>query len=273
MTRPASAQTDLASREDEFFIGWNPIPPRNRRFLRPVVVALLLMVVIIAGSLSFFQHSPGAGEWDTDNNRTYDGIVSADPYPMLHVAGEKSGEKSRAYLLVEEGKFGAAQRVDRFLLDNPAGCGVRVTGTVLHRDSRWMIELVEGDHGMRPLSEKEQRQVPTLVSPEPQVLAERTTLEGEIIDSKCYLGAMKPGGGKTHKACASLCISGGIPPMLVTRDANRQETFYLLTSFDGGPVNTMVLPFVGDAVEVTGRIVQRGNLLLLQIEFGDIHRR
>ncbi len=79
----------------------------------------------------------------------------------------------------------------------------------------------------------------------PQVLAEHVTLKGEIIDPKCYLGAMKPGGGKTHKACAMLCISGGVPPMLVTRDANKQETFYLLTTDQGGVANELVLPFVG----------------------------
>ena len=43
------------------------------------------------------------------------------------------------------------------------------------------------------------------------------TLRGEIVDSKCYLGAMKPGDQKTHKACATLCIRGGIPPVLVER--------------------------------------------------------
>jgi hypothetical protein len=30
-------------------------------------------------------------------------------------------------------------------------------------------------------------------------------LTGEIVDSKCFLGVMVPGSGKTHKECASLC--------------------------------------------------------------------
>src|SRR6185295_631154 len=34
-------------------------------------------------------------------------------------------------------------------------------------------------------------------------------LEGEIVDSKCWLGAMRPGEGHLHKSCASLCIRGG----------------------------------------------------------------
>jgi hypothetical protein len=82
--------------------------------------------------------------------------------------------------------------------------------------------------------------------PEPKVVKEHITLKGEIIDPKCYLGAMKPGGGKTHKA-RHACISGGVPPMLVTRDASKQETFYLLTTAEGGLAGELVLPFVGDS--------------------------
>ena len=95
---------------------------------------------------------------------------------------------------------------------------------------------------------------------------------------------MKPGGGKTHKACAALCISGGIPPMFVTRDGNGQETFYLLTTAastrahepsmaDRGPANRLVLPFVGEAVEVEGRLERHGDLRALAIQPGGIRRR
>jgi hypothetical protein len=100
----------------------------------------------------------------------------------------------------------------------------------------------------------------------------RVTLQGEVIDPKCYLGAMRPGGGKTHKACAILCISGGIPPMLVTRDAENRETFYLLTTCDGAAANDSVLPFVGDLVEVQGNLLSTGDLLVLQLSPGGIRR-
>ena len=47
------------------------------------------------------------------------------------------------------------------------------------------------------------------------------TVSGEIVDSKCFLGVMVPGAGKTHKECASLCLRGGIPPAPVRAGSSR----------------------------------------------------
>ena len=41
-------------------------------------------------------------------------------------------------------------------------------------------------------------------------------LTGEICDGKCALGVMRPGTGLAHKACANVCVAGGVPPVLVT---------------------------------------------------------
>ena len=155
---------------------------------------------------------------------------------------------------------------------NAGGQAVRVTGTLLHRGGRWMLELADGDKGMRRLTDEEAGQLPALGWPSAEMIDSHATLQGEIIDPKCYLGAMKPGGGKTHKACAMLCISGGVPPMLVTRDADKQETYYLLTSADGGPANELVLPFVGDPITVSGRLERRGDLLTLHLAPNGIRR-
>jgi hypothetical protein len=135
-----------------------------------------------------------------------------------------------------------------------------------------MLELAPGDDGMRPLADVAERKPPP-AWPEMQVLADQTTRHGEIIDPKCYLGAMKPGGAKTHKGCAMLCISGGVPPMLVTRDAAGEETFILLTTADVAPANDLVLPFVGDRVAVTGRLERHGDLLFLRTAADGISRR
>jgi hypothetical protein len=99
------------------------------------------------------------------------------------------------------------------------------------------------------------------------------TLAGEIIDSKCYLGAMKPGGRKTHKGCAILCLSGGVPPMLVTRAGGSREQFYLLVGPDGGPIAHDVLDFVGDPVELTGAVERQGDLQVLRVAPNGIRRR
>jgi len=274
MTHSAQPPAEApAPDQDAFFVGWLPTPRKYARFLRPLVAVLLVTAAGTAVTLAFLQRNPGRGQWDTDEVRTFDGIASTRPYAMVRVPGEEPGDPPRTMLLVEDGKFGALPRVEGLVHGRAAGVAVRVTGTILHRDGRWMLELAEGEKGMRRLTAEEEAKLPPLGWPAPEVLAERVTLKGEIIDPKCYLGAMKPGGGKTHKACAMLCISGGVPPMLVTRDAANNETFYLLVTEAGGVANERVLDVVGDPVEVSCRLERHGDLLLLQVAADGVRRR
>lgn len=227
---------------DEFFVGWLPTPSLYARFLRPVVVLVLLLGLTAGILFALQQRSPGTGLWEDEAPRTFEGIVSAEPYALLRTP-------ERTILLVEEGKFGAVERVRPF-----DGQAVRVKGTLLHREGRWMVELSD-------LERLGPSRLPLRVLP-----LGRTTLRGEIIDPKCYLGAMKPGNGKTHKACACLCIRGGIPPMLLSRDANGNERFHLLMTSDRQPMNDDVLPYVGEPVEVTGEEECDGDLNMLRVE-------
>jgi hypothetical protein len=90
------------------------------------------------------------------------------------------------------------------------------------------------------------------------------TFRGEIVDSKCYLGVMKPGEGKTHRSCASLCLRGGIPPALrVEGDARTEPGLLLLVDADGHPLGPRVLPWVAQPVEITGQVTRYGDLWLL----------
>jgi hypothetical protein len=274
MSQSAQSPRDSQALDgDAFFIGWEPTPKRYARFLYPIVVALLLMTGGVAATVAYRQHDPGTGHWDTDNVRTFDGIVFTRPYAMIRVPGDKPVDPPRTMLLVEDGKVGALSRVEAFVQGKADGVAVRVAGTILHRDGRRMLELAEGEKGMRRLTKAEEVMLPPLGWPAPEVLGEHVSIKGEIIDSKCYLGAMKPGGGKTHKACAMLCISGGVPPMLVSRDSARNETFYLLATEEGGVANERVLDFVGDPVEVSGRLERHGDLLLLRVQANGVRRR
>ena len=99
------------------------------------------------------------------------------------------------------------------------------------------------------------------------------TLRGEIVDSKCYAGRMRPGVGHGHRACAQLCILGGIPPVLVTVGADGHETHYVLASTQGERVNEAVAPFAAEPVEVRGRLERRGDLQVLHIDPTEIRRR
>jgi hypothetical protein len=265
MNRPNAAP--LSNKPDEFFVGWLSVPPDYVRFLRPLVATLLLLSAATALLVGLLQQSPGPAEWNMEEQVTFAGVAYVTPYAMIRVASESQSEPVRTIFLVEEGKFGAAERVRPF-----DGQPVRVTGTLLHRDERWMLEMLPGDAGIRHFvdlpADVQRRLTQVERNPLGQVM-----VRGEIIDSKCYLGAMKPGGGKTHKACAALCLSGGIPPMFVTRDQARRETFYLMTAADGGPIEKEVIDFVGDPVELTGMLEQQGDLQVLKVASTNIRRR
>jgi hypothetical protein len=114
-------------------------------------------------------------------------------------------------------------------------------------------------------------------APPPAVEHESVILRGEIIDPKCFLGAMKPGDGKTHKACATLCLEGGIPPMFVERTGASSIRYHLLVGPDGtaltGEALAAILPFVADDVVLSGTRYRRGDLDFLEIQPGAVRRR
>ena len=89
-------------------------------------------------------------------------------------------------------------------------------------------------------------------------------LQGEIVDSKCYLGVMNPGSGKVHRDCAARCISGGIPAALLVRDAAGRATTVLLANDEGTPMGRSILDYVAEPVVVSGRLSRIGGRLTLR---------
>jgi hypothetical protein len=256
-------------RDEEFFVGYLPMPPTRVVFLRFVIPALLMLAVFVAAALARLHGDPGDGTWDSGVVRSFEGVVIARPYPMLHASGVAESAPTETLLLVEVGKFGGGQRAAAF-----DGRRVVVSGWPLERGGRRMIELEPGAAAIRAVNGPASTAASADGAARPvETRLGHVTLRGEIVDSKCYLGAMKPGDGKTHKECATLCIAGGIPPMFVTRDAGGRTTYYLLTSPDGGPLSAAAHPFIADPVEVTGELVRVADLLELRVAAEQIRRR
>jgi hypothetical protein len=92
------------------------------------------------------------------------------------------------------------------------------------------------------------------------------TLTGEIVDSKCFLGVMTPGDGRTHSACASLCLRGGIPPALLVRDRVGRPALYLLEDATGASVSAAAAGVAGEPVTVRGVIGRRGSWQTLRTD-------
>ena len=91
-------------------------------------------------------------------------------------------------------------------------------------------------------------------------------LKGQIVDSKCYLGQMQPGSGKTHRSCATLCIRGGLPPLFITKlpKLGLERLYLVLITTKGEPVNQQILDMVAEPVEITGKIIQKDNLYFFE---------
>ncbi len=143
------------------------------------------------------------------------------------------------------------------------GVGVRLRGTLIERSGRRLIEVASAadaierapEHTRNTSTIDTQDETPRPVS----ILA-------EIVDGKCYLGAMKPGDAKGHKACATLCIEGGLPPLVIElkslsaqftcppTSVQPDEIFPLLRVDGSTTLPPTVLAMVGEPVRITGTL-------------------
>ena len=169
---------------DEFYVGYLPeAPPALGRRLRRVSAVLLVLAALVAAAVTASQSAFSDANFEFGVVRTFRGVVTTDPVPTLVVArpgARAAGTRGVSrYLLVAPFKFGADAAVAEH-----DGRHVELEGSLIHRDGVTMIELVPGS-------------IAALDSPgptpaAPEALGERT-YRGEIVDSKCYLGVMKPG--------------------------------------------------------------------------------
>jgi hypothetical protein len=244
---------------DEFYIGWEEKAPSSiGSRVRAAVVFLLALAVVLGALLALAQRTIGGSVFEWGTVKQFSGILRSEPYPHLLVArsGASGGpaEFSR-YYLVKPFKFG----LDPALASRLDGRTVRLKGTLIYRGNQTMIEVVEGS--LQPVDALRLQHINAAT---PSVNLGQQTLRGEIVDSKCYLGVMNPGQRTTHRACAIRCISGGIPPVLVVRQADGPPWHFLLVAPDGRPVNQQVLDLVAEPVEITGAVERQGDWLILR---------
>lgn len=236
--------------DDPFYVGYLALPRAHRRWLR-VAVPLILWAMVFAGlGMLWAQRAPGGGTWETGRPITREGVLVASPYPLLL---EDAG---RVTMLTEMGKRGTRERAEAF-----AGARVRVEGYRIERDGREIIELAPGGDAVVRVEEGGSLSAGIALDG-----ARPITLRGEILDAKCYLGAMRPGDGLAHRACAMLCIRGGIPAMLYSARADGTPAYHLLLDAAGMPVDENVIARAGVPVVVHGRETRVGDLSVLLID-------
>jgi hypothetical protein len=230
--------------EPPFYVGYLPLPRRLRGFLVALVGVLLLADIAIAWAALEAQPAHPSGAWGQEGEVAFRGVFQSRPYPLLRLA-------DRTILLVGVDKHGAPpglEALDGKLVEARGYPILRGDLTVLQLDA--VPAGVEGD-------------VPVLP---PSASPRETRLAGELVDTKCYAGAMNPGEGKVHKECGALCMLGGIPPLFVVRGAGPDPAWYIVADPQGGPLSKDSASFIGDSLELSGRIVEAPGYRLFEIE-------
>ncbi len=245
---------------DPFYVGYHPVAPATiARGVRRVLLGLGALVVGSAVLLASSQRKAEPGVFEYGHPRSVRGQVREFPYPMLLVPGSGLTDRSAAYtryLLVAEGKNGAQS-----LVAGLNGQWASLTATRIARPEREMLEIAAGGVTVTPPDSNVRLGIPM---PPPESLGPMT-FSGEIVDSKCWLGVMKPARGNVHRGCAARCLSGGIPPLLMTEDSTGAMIHLLLTDADGRPAHRRFAELVGRTLTLRGEVIRDGDLLLMRV--------
>lgn len=240
-----------------FFIGWATPDRRLWPFLLAVAVLAFVASFSIAYVVAATQDDGGAGA--RMGRVDVLGVLQSQPYPILHVLESDQFDTGATVLLMGQGKNGAQGRADP--LD---GQLVRVSGTRLNRGDLDGIILRGGQNGVM-LAEDAMVAAGVETMPVAEDLG-RWRLTGEICDGNCLAGAMRPGTGLAHRACANLCILGGLPPVFVATDTVGGSEFFLVASADGTPMSDAMLDFTALLIEAEGRVERHGAMNVFFID-------
>ena len=173
----------------------------------------------------------------------------------------------RTAFVVSSSKRGVQQRLGEF--SGPA----IVRGSLIARGKNAMIAATDDANWLREATANEASELGDGLTDWPAQDRGSAAYIGEILDSKCWFGAMRPGQGKPHKSCAAVCIRGGLPPVFCPEGlCGSAEGIPLLTDGEGLPHGLDLLEFVADQVMARGHLVQVGDVTQFRVNISDITR-
>jgi hypothetical protein len=246
--------------KDDFFIGWAATGRRDRRFLLGAFVAIAAGGGFGAYSLARSHAPVGSGTWDQGAVRDWTGYFMRAPYPML-LTRDIDGALRTAFI-GGSGKVSVRGRL------GARGDGwARVRGSLIARGRNAMIAAVDGDDWIADIESAD-----GLPAESVEDLGE-AHLIGEILDAKCWFGAMRPGDGPTHKSCAALCVAGGLPPAFcVGASCGDASMAPLLLDENGAAHGPGLLPLVADPVRAQGRLARVRDVVQFRVSLDAIAR-
>lgn len=251
-------------KNNEFYVSYieGSLGNKTKTTLKRFTFASLLIIVITALLFSFSQKPFKNSTFELISATKITGVFHENPYPMLRVQIAENEYKN--ILLLGFGKSSANPFLEKLQneVKNLNGKTISIEGNLIYYNGKTLIQITDDEKVTLENNSKN-------IIPFKETIS-KMTLQGEIIDPKCYFGVMKPGKGKIHRSCAVRCISGGIPPVLVTTDHNNISEYYLLTTLNGKPINASVLPFIGKPSKITGIVEKMEDWYVLKINTDDI---
>jgi len=241
----------------EFYIGYvGKVDAATQIRLRLFVGLSFLFLLVAAMAFVFNQAPAKESRFDFAEASLITGTYFEAPYPFLHV--EEKGQPAKDIILLGFGKNSAHDFLPNQDLD---GKKLSISGNLIYYNERSLIQVNDSN---------EVQVLEDIPAVDLGVFYEGpVALRGEIVDPKCYFGVMKPGFGKIHRSCAALCIWGGIPPVLLV-DNEGTEEYYLITSKNGGPLHSEIIPYIAQSVRLKGELSRKGTWNYLAIDLDEI---
>jgi hypothetical protein len=211
-------------------------------FLALILLTLVAGFGALAFSLGVTVDDPGGGDFSGGKDIT--GVLIADPYPMI-----VTDNNQHTVVLSGGGKRGV--QAEARPLD---GKHVRATGSGVKRGDRDLL-LVD-----------QLRAAPGEATPPVREPLGRWRLTGEICDGKCSLGVMRPGNKPVHKACANVCLIGGVPPVFITTTPVFGTRYLLLGDPDDHALPDTLRDYVAITTRVDGTLERIGDALIFRAD-------
>lgn len=238
--------------KDPFYIGYlDESPPTLVRHTRRIVVLLAVMVIGLTALLAARQTPAEPGSFEFGVRRTFTGVILKSPLPLLRSVSTNGAVTH--HLLVGSGKYG----LPAFARGN-AGKLVRFDGSLIQKGDSAMVEL------NAPKTFKVLGPATGGELPQKQERITEIVLTGELVDTKCYFGVMRPATGKVHRACAVRCLSGGVPPGLLVRDHEGGAVALPLTGSNNQPLK-FDAEWAARIVTAKGHLILNEGLLRLEV--------
>ncbi len=259
----------------EFYIGWQDHAPEGIATKTRKTILMLVGLATVAGAVFIFgQRQFSNSTFELGHLRTLEGVLFTDPIPSLKILAGKDAAGQNQFqrvLLVGFGKHSALptlEAIQQAQGQEIDGKGVRLEGQLIYYDGLLAMELTKGEAAFKGFTDANLQDYFTL----PKDLGS-AILQGEIMDPKCYLGAMRPAEGKPHRSCAIRCIEGGIPPLFRSATADDQRQYFFLLGYDGRAINGEIAGYMADDILFCGRMEKWDDWLIVKMDTGKgIHR-